>query len=150
MDASCGLILHPERGIRYVMAAGSSGAVEKPVSITPIPCRPGVSSTVFSTMLVLLETLRNLVVSGHEPAPYLISEDEGGRVLMTLEGRGNGYRVQRRAAGGGYRLEVTDETGQTGYRLEQFCRQLPNERLEAMPQAWTRLNTPALTANFGR
>ena len=138
MDANRGLIPRPERGTFCQTVAGSYGLVEKPVAMPPCSCRPDVSSSVFSTMLALLETLRKLVVSGHEPASYLVRTQEGGPVLMVAGGDGQGLRVSSRAVAGGWWLEVSDESGRTGYRLEQFCRRGPWGRVEALPHCWSR------------
>ena len=87
-------------------------------------------------MLTLLETLRKLVVSGYEPAPYLVTVDGDGVLHMTLEGdAGPGsFRVGAREMAGGYCLEVSD--GQSRYRLEQFCRKQPGGRWDLLPEAW--------------
>ena len=146
MDANRGLIPHPERGICRI-AAGSDSPAEKPVAILHQPCRPDVSTSAFSTMLALLETLRNLIVSGHEPASYLIAPLEGGRLRMSsgqwpVAGDQLVFRVGSRAASDGHWLEVADETGRVGYRLEQFCRRLPGGHVEALPYVWSRTLRP--------
>lgn len=146
MDANRGLIPHPERGTCQIVA-GSNSPVEKPVAFLHESCRPDAPTSAFSTMLALLETLRNLMVSGHEPASYLIAPLEGGRLRMSSGGwpaAGDQlvFRVGSRAVSDGHWLEVADETGRTGYRLEQFCRRLPGGRVEALPYVWSRTERP--------
>ncbi len=146
MDANRGLIPHPERGICHIVA-GSNSPVERPVAILNHSCRPDAPTPAFSTMLALLETLRNLIVSGHEPASYLIAPREGGSLWMSSgqwprAGDQWVFRVGSRAVSDGRWLEVADETGRTGYRLEQFCRTLPGGGLEALPHVWSATERP--------
>ena len=136
-----GLILHTSN----CLAAGSFCAIGKSVLITSSSCRPDVASSAFSTMLGLLETLRNQVVSGHEPAPFLITVLPGGQLVMTAgvyaapwSSLATAFRVTARATADGYWLDVSDATGRAGYRLEQFCRKLPGGRWEALPYCWSR------------
>lgn len=148
MDATRGLIPHPARG-PFRSVAGSYSPVEKPVAIPPYSHRPDVSPKAFSTMLALLEILRNLVISGHEPAAYIIATLEGGQARIVVAGEQErlgsvrpGFRVGSRAVSGGNWLEVSDATEPQGYRLEQFCRRLPDGRLEALPHVWRRAERP--------
>ena len=102
---------------------------------------PGPPTAAFSTMLALLETLRNLILSGHEPAAYLIAPLAGGSIRMSTvpdpaASNQPAFRVGSRAVSGGHWLEVTDESGRTGYRLEQFCRSLPTGQIQVLPYAW--------------
>lgn len=70
MDAQDGLTPHPLPGRSRHYPAGSGTAQhEQPVENID-PFRPG-APWAYSLILDLLETLRNLVLSGHEPAPYL-------------------------------------------------------------------------------
>jgi hypothetical protein len=92
-------------------------------------------------MLSLLETLRNLVVSGHKPASYLVTLHTDGTLLLCSDpdGSAGGFRVGARPVSGGYWLEVS-HTGD-GYQLEQFCRALPGGRFEALPHTWAPRST---------
>jgi hypothetical protein len=157
MDANRGPIPHPERGIHCQSVAGSYDLVEKPIAKLPYSCRPAVSSPVFSTMLALLETLRNLVVSGHEPASYLVSVFPNGGLRLTLDGvrasaeASQSFTLSARPIAAGYSLAVEDVTGRGGYRVEQFCRSLPGGRLVALPHGWARcanLRTGEISCKF--
>jgi hypothetical protein len=144
MDANRGLVPRPERGTCCQTVAGSYGLVEKPVAKPPCSRRPGVSSPAFSIMLALLETLRNLVVSGHEPASYLVSVLPNGSLRLTLNAArppadaARAFTISARSFGSGHSLAVHVVTGQSGYRVEQYCRSLPGGRLETLPHCWAR------------
>jgi hypothetical protein len=141
-------------------AAGSQATqFEKPVTTPPEPLRPGTSSAAFSIMLGLLETLGNLVLSGQEPAPFLIAlpDRPGAPVLVATPDPGTHLRrlerehggvpmaffVAARSADGGVWLEVRDLTGAAGDRLEQFCRRTGQGRMEALPYSWSVASRPA-------
>jgi hypothetical protein len=128
-------------------SAGSGHAQrEEPVD-TFYALRPGAPS-VYSVMLGLLETLRNLVLSGPEPAPFLVALTRNGRPVITLADADTSrlrheygpiemaFRVSARAIAGGLLLQVEEPTNQTGYVLEQFCRRTTTGTLEALPHSW--------------
>src|SRR5262245_42475959 len=86
MDASVSLIPHPRFGTSPRFAAGSAGVLcEQPASTHFDTYRHSASSA-YSMMLTLLETLRNLLVSGHEPAPFLIAIRQNGSMLLVSGG----------------------------------------------------------------
>jgi hypothetical protein len=127
-------------------------------ALIPHPGHPrsGPPTAAFSTMLALLETLRNLILSGHEPAAYLIAPLAGGSLRMSTvpypaASNQPAFRVGSRTVAGGHWLEVTDESGRTGYRLEQFCRSLPSGKIQALPYVWytTERPRPAWTPGEG-
>jgi hypothetical protein len=159
MDTFRGLIPHPLLGAPHRLQAGSSRLAEKPVLNPFAFLGPRVSEKVFPAMLALLETLRNQVVSGYEPASFLITLSYSGRILITGVGEpppwspaAAVFRVAAKSAAGGCWLEVEHAADRTGYRLEQFCRKLPGGRWEALPYRWSRSGassayprTPGLT-----
>ena len=129
-------------------SAGSGYAQrEEPVGNTVNALRPGAPS-VYSVMLGLLETLRTQVLSGPEPAPFLIAVTRGGWPVMaagdadvTRLGYQYGpielaFRVSARPMAGGLLLQVEEPTSRTDHVLEQFCRRTPAGALEALPHSW--------------
>ena len=157
MDAHHGLIPHPRFGMHFRNAAGSERAPsEKPFEPYFNPLRPGAPPLAFSMMLGLLETLRNAVLSGHEPAPYLIAALVDGAAFLVVDPeparelsrlrceRGPGFLaflVSARRIAGGTVLQVAEPSGRTGYSLEQFCRRHADGSYEALPHCW--LEDPA-------
>jgi len=146
MDAPTGLTLSPNP----CATAGSRGRAGMPVNIPPQSFRPNASDPAFSTMLALLETLRNQAVSGCEPASFLIAELESNRTVLvagasdadlrSLEARHGrpraAWAVSARDTAAGCWLTVRDATGRCGYHLEQFCCRHAGERIEPLPHFW--------------
>ncbi len=131
-------------------SAGSGYAQrEEPVGNTINALRPGAPS-VYSVMLGLLETLRTQVLSGPEPAPFLIALTRGGRTVMAAAGADVArlgyqygpidlaFRMSALRTAGGLLLRVEEPTGRTDHVLEQFCRRTPAGALEALPHSWRR------------
>ena len=152
MDPLGGLIPHPRIGANNPLAAGFDGAQsEKPIAKYVRAFRPGGSSPAYSIMLGLLETVRNLVLSGHEPAPFLVcllrdrgpvmiagSAAELRRVQNQYGPVSVAFEVSAQSARGGVWLHVSEPTGQTGYYLEQFCLRKTGSGYEALPYCWRR------------
>ncbi len=147
MDAPRGLIPHPTlSGSLNRATAGSRAHSERPLPILD-SCRPDASSTAFSLMLGLLEILQNLVLSGHEPAAFLIAPLDDGRLVMVAGedaqlspqhgSAARSFRVSTRPAAAGVWLTVEQAAG-GDHRLEQFCRRDRVGRYEALPHSWTR------------
>ena len=164
MDALHGLIPHPKFGTPRSYVAGSEEAQSgKPLAQYTHPFRPGAPPMAFSMMLGLLESMRNAVLSGHEPAPYLIAVfPDGGPILVAdpepvmelsrlrLE-RGpisQAFLVGGRRMAGGILLQVAEPTGRTGYRVEQFCRRNAAGAFEALPHCWR--EAPPFESSFPR
>jgi hypothetical protein len=93
-------------------------------------------------MLSLLEALRSLIVSGHEPAPYQVACAAGGGVRLSLAEcpEPGSLRLEVRRSDEGYWLGVSEHGG---YRVEQFCRRLPGGRWEWLPEVWRPGRKPA-------
>ncbi len=143
MDASSGLIPHPSFGTSPRIAAGSAGVPCEQPALTHLDAYRHSASSAYSMMLTLLETLRNLMVSGHEPAPFLIAIRQNGSILLVL-GRESvshipslalAFLVSARRLAGGMLLEVR-ETGGSGYILDQFCRLTAAGSYEPLPHCW--------------
>gem|GEM_PF-2857891 len=155
MGAQGSLIPHPIFGKPNRTPAGLGTAQRgRPVENMQA-LRPSASLSAFSVMLGLLETLRNLILSGHEPASYLAAIQEDGRPILVraadpaseLPRLRNQYglvelafSVSARASGSGVLLQVTDLGGQTGYILDQFCRRAANGSYEPLPHCWRALS----------
>jgi len=101
-------------------------------------------------MLDLLETLRNLLLSGQEPAPFLIAVQHDGGVIMIsasdpsrelIRVRNHygsiamAFAVKSTSLSGGRLLEVIDLASDAGYVLSQFCRKTSGG-YEAAPYCW--------------
>jgi hypothetical protein len=112
---------------------------------------PGASSMVFSLMLDLLETLRHLVLSGYEPAPFLAAVQRSGRPVMIACAdperqlarlrneygpTGMAFSVSARPICGGLLLRVAELSGEGRRCLDQFCRRTAAGRYEALPDCW--------------
>ena len=83
MGAQGGLIPHPSVGASCPLAGSDRAQRERPSEKHINAFRPGASSA-FSIMLGLLETLRNVaLISGQEPASFLIAVFEDGRLVLT-------------------------------------------------------------------
>jgi len=156
MDATNGLTPHPSLRARNCGAGFDEAHSEKPVRQYPNPYRPAASSA-YSLMLGLLETLKNLAVFGQEPAPFLVAVLEDDRQVLVAGGSAEdltrlrnqygsvslAFQVSGRAVSGGLWLEVSEPTGETGYRLNQFCRRAANGVYEALPHCWSRSSAPS-------
>lgn len=105
----------------------------------------------FATMLGLLETLRNLLLSGQEPASFLIGLRRSGAPVLIAGAESSAdlprlrnqygvlesaFLVAARRTSGGTLLEVSDAGGETGYTLDQFCRRTASGSYEALPHCW--------------
>ena len=156
MDAYCALIPHPLVGTLICCPAGSDRApIEKPVQINATPFRPGASSSAFSIMVSLLETLRNLVLSGHEPASFLIAVQPDGRPVLVAGASAAelprvrydygavslAFVVSARRTPAGLLLQVSEPTGHTGYVLDQLCRRTAGGFYEALPHCWREVSS---------
>lgn len=148
MGARGGLILHPNFGTTSSLAGSETVQREQPTENDVNACRPGASPAALSIMLDLLETLRNLVVSGQEPASFLVALVRSGRAILvagvepepSLDRLRNqhgpiemAFRISAREIAGGMLLQVADATG--GYVLEQFCRR-GARGYEPLPHSW--------------
>jgi len=113
--------------------------------------RPGAPPSAFSVMLGLLETLRNSIFSGYEPASYLAAIQPDGRPILIraadpaselLRLRNHyglvelAFSVSARPSSGGVLLQVADVGRQTGYILDQFCRRSVDGSYEPLPPCW--------------
>jgi hypothetical protein len=164
MDVLGGLI--PVSVRRPLLAGSQTAQSEKPVPNCPDALRPGASAEAFSHMLGLLETLRNLVRSGQEPASFLIALPDRRHPavmaatadprahLQRLEGEYGSialaFYVCTRPSSGGIWLEVRDMTRSDGYRLEQFCRPATSSAMQVWPPCWRRVSRSSPGAPYGR
>jgi len=152
MGAQAGLIPHPNFGQFFTCAAGSRQVRdEQPVDTPVITQPPDAPTAAFSMMLGLLETLRNLALSGLEPAPFLFALLPDGRSLAVAGAESAedlwrlrasygsidlAFLVSARQAAGGLWLQVSEPTGRTGFSLDQFCRPAAAGRYQPLPPCW--------------
>jgi len=152
MGAYSGLIPHPRFGILTHNPAGSNEAPsEQPVHRHVNAFRPDASSSAFSMMLGLLETLRKLVLSGLEPASFLIAVQPDGRPVMVTGAESADelprlssqygpislvFLLKARPMSAGILLQVCETTGGAGYALDQLCRRSPGGGFEVLPHCW--------------
>jgi hypothetical protein len=144
------------------MAGSAKTQSERPFETYTDACRLGAPSAAFSTMLSLLETLRNLVVSGHEPASFLIGLRQGAAPVMVADGDATdlprlryeygsidlAFLVSARPVSGGLLLQVDEPTGWSGYALDQFCRRTAGGFYEALPYCWRRPSLPNASSAY--
>ena len=152
MGATGSLAPFPNFGSQCRFLAGSDQAQrEKLVPTNFTAFRPGAPSSAFSMMLDLLEILRNLVLSGHEPASFLIALETDGRPVLVSDAEPAAqlprlrseygsiplaFLVSARRIAAGILLQVAEPTGHTGYCLDQLCREYGAGTCQVMPHCW--------------
>lgn len=162
MGAHGSLIPLPTFGTPTLTAGSVKAQSEQPFENYTDAFRLGAPFTAFSTMLDLLETLRNLVVSGHEPASFLIAIRQDGSPVM-IAGADSAdlprlyyeygpldlaFLVSARSVPGGVLLQVSEPANRSGYILDQFCRRTAAGSYEALPHCWRRPSLPKASSAY--